>query len=217
MARNFRLYPSGCFVLFFYHLFPPECELCLWLCSTWQINSRIYWISLIHHQALILQSYLVLWYLLFNENITPMFMIEKIKFTEVIQQSLCDAVKEKHWWWDFSIRKYWTSVGGFFLRITPAKRAPYGWCMGAIFVQKRWSRASPFFFGGNSSCLAALIQAGWLYLHTYSNKAAWANSRKGSRFVCNRSLATELKQADATSCGWTCIWAGARHVFPSSY
>ena len=59
------------------------------------------------------------------------------------------------------------------------------------------------FFRGNSSCLAALIQAGWLYLHTYSNKEACSSSsRKGSGFVFNRSLATELKRADATSYGW---------------
>ncbi len=74
------------------------------------------------------------------------------------------------------------------LRMTPAQRAPYGWCMGDIFVQKRWSRASLFFCRGNSSCLAALIQAGWLYLHTYSNKEA---CRKQICFQQNSHYRTE--------------------------
>lgn len=66
-----------------------------------------------------------------------------------------------------------------YMWMTAAHRAPYGWCMGAIFVQKRWSRAS-LFLRGNSSCLAALIQADGLYLNTYSKKEACVNNRKGS-------------------------------------
>lgn len=163
MVRNFRLYPSGCF--FFYHLFPPECELCLWLCSTWQINSRIYWISLIHHQALILQSYLVFRYLLFNENITPMFMIEKIKFTEVIQQSLCDAVKEKHWWWDFSIRKYWTSVFVFFENYS-SKEGPIWVMHGSHFCSEALIQGESFFFW-REFLLPGCFDTGWLAVFTY--------------------------------------------------
>lgn len=100
-----------------------------------------------------------------------------------------------------------------FMWMTPAQRAPYGWCMGAIFVQKRWSRAS-LFFRGNSSCLAALIQAGWLYLHRYSNKEACTNSRRGSRFFF---FSTELmlqnwnKLMQPVTVG-VCIWADARHA-----
>lgn len=51
-----------------------------------------------------------------------------------------------------------------------------------------------YFFRGNSSCLAALIPAVWLYLHTYSNKEACFNNRKRSR-----PPVTELKQVDATT------------------
>lgn len=97
---------------------------------------------------------------------------------------------------------------------TPAQRAPYGWCMGAIFVQKRWSRASQVFFSffrGNSSCLAALIQAGWLYLHTYCGKEACSNSRKGSRFVFSRS---ETSWCNQLQLGLSCT--GARCSMPLS-
>lgn len=189
MARNFRLYPSGCFVLFFNHLFPPECELCLWLCSTWQINSRIYWISLIHHQALILQSYLVLWYLLFNENITPMFMIEKIKFTEVIQQSLCDAVKEKHWWWDFSIRKYWTSVGGFFCELLQ-QRGPH---MGDAWEPFLFRSADPgrvlFFLEGiPPAWLLWYRLAGCIYIHTVTRQPEPTAEKEADLFATEVSL-----------------------------
>lgn len=47
-----------------------------------------------------------------------------------------------------------------------------------------------FFSRGNSSCLAALVQSAWLYLHSCSNKEACTNNRKGSRLHV-----TELKQA----------------------
>lgn len=65
MVQNYKQYPGGKLS------FPSGCALsfipsCLWAlplistCSTWHINSRIYWISLIHHQFLIPQSYLTL-------------------------------------------------------------------------------------------------------------------------------------------------------------
>lgn len=154
-------------------------------CSAWHINCRA---SLIHRQFLI-RHYLMLRYLLLHKNITPVLII----WLHGSNFQWSDATV-KHWW-----------LHRMYIRCLRAHRAPCGWCMGAIFVQKRWSRASLsffFFFRGNSSCLAALIQAGCLYLHTYSNKEACTNSRKGSTFVFNRSLATELKQADATSYGW---------------
>lgn len=51
---------------------------------------------------------------------------------------------------------------------TPARRAPFGWCMAAIFVRKRWCRESFIFRRGRSSCLGGLIPAVLLYSHEYS-------------------------------------------------
>lgn len=64
----------------FYHLFFPACELCHWLryALLGILTSHIYWMSLIRHQSLILHSYLMLWYLLFYKNITPVLMWLKI-------------------------------------------------------------------------------------------------------------------------------------------
>lgn len=153
-------FPSGCVLSF------VSC--CMWAlplittCSTWHINSRIYWISLIHHQCLILQSYLMLWYPLFNENITPVLIWLKranVHWSDT-RECVYAAVKEKHWWGDCSLTKCCTSGVCEWLR----QRGPHmGDAWEPFFVQKRWSRASLFFFffRGNSSCLAALIQAGW--------------------------------------------------------
>lgn len=117
----------------------------------------------------------------------------------MIQQSLCDAVKEKHWRGDFS---FTNAVLPVFANDSSTE-GPIWVMHGSHFCSEALIQGeSLFFFRGNSSCLAALIQAGWLYLHTYSNKEACNNSRKGSRFVFNRTPTTELKQADATSYGW---------------
>lgn len=93
--------------------------------------------------------------------------------------------------------------------MTPALRAPYVWCMEAIFVPKRWSRARhshplffffPFFW--REFLVRGCFRAGDLALFTYSNKEVSASSQTGSRFVCNLWLASELKRADETSNGW---------------
>lgn len=89
--------------------------------------------------------------------------------------------------------------------MTPAKRAPYGWCMGAIFCSEALIQGESLFFffleGIPPAWLLWYRLAGSIYIHTVTRTPAPSN-RKGSRLVFNRSLATELKQADATGYGW---------------
>lgn len=103
------------------------------------------------------------------------------------------------------------------LRMTPAKRAPYGWCMGAIFVQKRWSRASLFFLEGiPPAWLLWYMLAGCIYIHTVTRTPAPSSRKRKqtcfqqkSRYRTETSWCNRLRLESAS--------AGARHVFPSSY
>lgn len=58
------------------------------------------------------------------------------------------------------------------------------------------------FFFGREFLLRGCFYAGDLAVFTYSNKEVSSSNQRGSRFVCNCSLAVELKQADETSSGW---------------
>lgn len=82
--------------------------------------------------------------------------------------------------------------------MSPAKRAPYdAW---EPFLFRSADPGKVFFFlEGIPPAWLLWYRLGGCNLHIYSNKEACTNSRKGSRFVSNRSLTTELKQADATS------------------
>lgn len=76
------------------------------------------------------------------------------------------------------------------LQMTPAKRAPYGWCMGAIFVQKRWSRASLFFFleGIPPAWLLWYRLADFIYIHAVTRKPAPTAGKEADLFATKVSL-----------------------------
>lgn len=212
MAHNFRICPGD------KSSFPSGCVLSLvsssmWAvplittCSTWHINSRIYWISLNtplgSHPGKLFDP-------LFNENISTMLRwLRRFDFGDTVK---CVYRSTRRTLW-MSFQAYKTL---YIRRSLPLRhRGPH---MGDAWEPFLFRSADPgrvrfffSFFRGNSSCLAALIQAGWLYLHTYCGKEACSNSRKGSRFVFSRS---ETSWCNQLQLGLSCT--GARCSMPLS-